>query len=95
MKKAIIFGFFVGMSILTYLTAQATAFLLADDVTIRYDVSDRHLSDTEADMRNIKQKGGHHIVEKINLKYTFTKKNFGWDIKVDTVGIGTYYHEKQ
>jgi hypothetical protein len=93
MKKTIILGFFASMIILSYFTTKVVTHLFSDDIEIYYDKEERHLSVVEEEMRNILHKKGHHVNEKIDIKYTYIKKNFGWDMKIDTVSRGTFYEK--
>lgn len=93
MKKTIILGFFASMIILSYFTTKVVTHLFSDDIEIYYDKRERHLSAVEEEMRNIQHKEGHHAYEIIDIKYTYIKKNFGWDMKMDTISRGTHYEE--
>lgn len=93
MKKTIIFGFFVSMIFLTYSSIKIVVYLFSDDIKIEYDQKDNHLTYLEEEKRNIEHKNDHHSHERIDLRYTYIKKNFGWDMKIDTMGTFTHYEE--
>lgn len=94
MKKVIIFGYFLSMVVVTYFTIQLATYIGDDDVVVAHHENVTHLSDTEVERRKIQHKSGHHVHEKIETKHTYTKSNLGWNVKVDTIGVVTFYIER-
>lgn len=93
MKKVIILGFFVSMVFLSYSSIKFVVYLFSDDMEIEYVQKENHLTYLEEEKRNIQHKSDHHVHEFIDLRYTYIKKNFGWDMKIDTLGTYTLYEE--
>lgn len=93
MKKVIILGFFVSMVFLSYSSIKFVVYLFSDDMEIEYAQKENHLTYLEEEKRNIQHMSDHHVHELIGLRYTYIKKNFGWDMKIDTLGTSTHYKE--
>ena len=85
MKKILIAGYFVGMLLITYLTAKAVSTYKSDDVEVKFRKHEHELSDSEISQSNIVPKEGKNIVTKWETKETRTKKLFGWETKIDTI----------
>ena len=92
MKKILIIGYFVGMSLVTYLTAKAVSTYKSDDMEVKFRKHERELSDTEISQAHINPVDGKNVVEKWETKETRTKTLLGWETKIDTIGRPqTYY----
>ncbi len=92
MKKILIASYFVGMSLLTYLTAKAVSTYKSDRVEVKFRKHERELSDTEIAQRNIKPVENKNVIEKWETRETRTKTLLGWETKIDiTTEPGTYY----
>jgi hypothetical protein len=92
MKKILIISYFVGMSLVTYLTAKAVSTYKSDDIEVKFRKHERELSDTEISQAYIKPVSGKNVVEKWETKETRTKTLLGWETKIDTIGgPQTYY----
>lgn len=85
MKKLILAGYFVGMLLLTFLVAKATATYKSGDVEVKYRKHERELNDTEISQRGIKPVENKNVIEKWETKETRTKNILGWDTKVETI----------
>lgn len=88
MKKAIIYGYFIGMSLLAYFMFHIGVWVRNSDGEIELETHDNSLSIKEA-----KEKGftnptlsyrQQHIVQ-----YTMHKTMFGYEIQKDTLGVTT------
>lgn len=92
MKKVLIAGYFVGMFLLTYITAKAVGTYTSDNIEVKFREHERELSDTEISQRHIVPQEGKNVVEKWKTKETRTKTLFGWDTEVEYVeNPQTYY----
>jgi transcription antitermination factor NusA-like protein len=92
MKKILIVSYFVGMSLVTYLTAKAISTYKSDDIEVKYRKHENELSDTEISQRGITPVDGKNVIEKWETKETRTKTLLGWDTKIETiVQPQTYY----
>jgi hypothetical protein len=92
MKKILIVGYFVCMSIVTYATAKLISTYKSDNVEVKFRKHENELSDTEISQRYIQPRDGKNVVEKWETKETRTKTLFGWETKIDTtVQPQTYY----
>lgn len=97
MKKILIPAFFVGMILLSYVVAKATASLRLEDVDIYYTTYKNCLSDSEVTDINYNRGSNPHLktgsgitnYKCYDVKEIRTKKMFGWDLKIDT--LSTYY----
>lgn len=85
MKKILIVGYFVGMSLLTYLTAKAVGVYKSDNTEVKFRKHERELSDTEIAQRYIQPVNGKDVVEKWETKETRTKTLLGWETKIETI----------
>ena len=85
MKKILIVGYFVGMSLVTYATAKIISTYKSDNVEVKFRKHERELTDTEISRAYIKPVNGKNVVEKWETKETRTKTLFGWDTKVETI----------
>lgn len=85
MKKILIASYFVGMSLLTYLTAKAVSTYKSDSVEVKFRKHERELSDTEIAQRGIKPAEGKNVVEKWETKETRRKSLIGWETEIDTI----------
>lgn len=92
MKKLIIGGYFVGMFLITFIVAKATATYTSDKTEVKYRQHERELSDTEISQRGIQPVQGRNVVEKWETKETRTKKLIGWETDIETIKQPqTYY----
>ncbi len=92
MKKILIVGYFVGMSLVTYATAKVISTYKSDKVEVKYRKHEYELSDTEISQRGINPVDGKNVVEKWETKETRTKTLLGWETKIDTtVQPATFY----
>lgn len=92
MKKAIIASYFVGMLLLTFLTAKAVAVYKSGKQEVIFREHQHELTDTEIAQRHIEPREGKNVVEKWKTKETRTKTLFGWDTQIDYVEQpATYY----
>lgn len=92
MKKLLIAGYFVGMLLLTYLTAKAVGTYKSDNVEVKFREHERELNDTEISQRRIVPQEGKNVVEKWKTKETRTKTLLGWDTQIEYVEQPqTYY----
>lgn len=92
MKKVLIAGYFVGMLLLTYITAKAVGTYKSDNVEVKFREHERELSDTEISQRRIIPQEGKDVVEKWKTKETRTKTLFGWDTQIEYIeNPQTYY----
>ena len=85
MKKLLIATYFVGMLMITYLTAKAVSTYKSENVEVKYRKHEYELSDTEISKRGIKPVDGKNVVEKWETKETRTKTLLGWETKIDTI----------
>ena len=92
MKKTLIAGYFIGMSLLTFVVAKAMATYKSGTIEVIYRQHDRELSDTESSTRHIIPVKGKDIVEKWDTKETRTKSLFGWETKIDTTTYPTTFY---
>lgn len=92
MKKLLIVGYFVGMSLITYATAKVISTYKSDNVEVKYRKHEHELSDTEISQSNIVPKEGKNVVSKWETKETRIKTLLGWETKIDTtVKPETFY----
>lgn len=85
MKKTLIASYFVGMLLLTYVTAKAVSTYSSDTVEVKYRQHEKELTDTEIDQLHIQPQEKKTVVQKWKTKETRTKTLFGWDTQVETV----------
>lgn len=85
MKKILIAGYFIGMSLLTYATAKAIGTYKSDKVEVKYREHEKTLSDNEINQLGILPKENKKIIQKWKTKETRTKSFFGWDTKIETI----------
>ena len=85
MKKILISSYFVGMLLLTYLTAKAISIYKSDNVEVKYRDHEMELSDTEIYQQHIEPKEGKKVVQKWKTKEIRTKTAFGWDTQIETI----------
>lgn len=93
MKKLLISGYFVGMLLLTYITAKAVGTYKSDNVEVKYLNHEKELTDTEMNQYGIQPKEGKNVVMKWKTKETRTKKLFGWDTQVETIEQPSTWYE--
>lgn len=92
MKKVLIGSYFVGMLLLTYVSAKAVAVYKNDKVEVTFQNHENTLSDTEISQRGILPKEGKKVVEMWQTKETRTKTLFGWETEIEYVKEpGAYY----
>lgn len=97
MKKILIPAFFVGMILLSYVVAKATASVRMDDNDLHYTTYKEELSDNEVMAINQNRAANDQLIvaERVDIflchevRETRTKGLFGWDLKVDT--LKSYY----
>lgn len=97
MKKILIPAFFVGMILLSYIVAKATASLRLEDIDVHYTTYKDRLSDSEVIKINHNRGSNPHLktgsditnYKCYDVKEIRTKKFFGWDLKIDT--LSEYY----
>lgn len=92
MKKILIVSYFVGMSLVTYLTAKAVSTYKSDDVEVKFRKHERELSDSEISQAYIKPVSGKNVVEKWETKEIRTKTLLGWETKIDTTVQPTTFY---
>ena len=92
MKKTLIVGYFVGMLLITFLVAKATATYSSGHVEVKYRKHERELNDTEISQARIIPVTGKNVVEKWETKETRTKTMSGWDTKIDTTVQPTTFY---
>ena len=85
MKKILISGYFVGMLLLTYLTAKAISTHTAENIEVKYRKHEKELNDSEISARGIIPKENKKVVEKWATKETRTKRLLGWETQVETI----------
>ena len=85
MKKILIAGYFIGMLLITYVTAKAVATYKSDNIEVKYRKHEHELSDSEISQSNIVPKEGKNVVSKWETKETRTKTLLGWETKIDTI----------
>jgi hypothetical protein len=89
MKKAIIYGYFIGMCVLTYFMFHIGVWVRNSDGEIELETHDNHLSIKEA-----KEKGFTNptlsYAQYIRVQYTMHKNMFGYEIQKDTLNVTTY-----
>ena len=92
MKKLLISGYFIGMLLITYLTAKAVSTYRSDNVEVKFRKHEHKLSDSEISQRYIQPRDGKNVVEKWETKETRTKTLLGWETKIDTtINPETFY----
>lgn len=92
MKNLILGGYFLGVLLLTFFVANATATYKSGEVEVKYRKHERELSDTEISQRRIIPVHNKDVVEKWETKETRTKNIIGWETKIDTtVNPQTFY----
>ena len=92
MKKTLIIGYFVGMLLITFLVAKATATYNSGSVEVKYRKHEHELNDTEISDANITPVTGKNVVMKWETKETRTKNLLGWETKIDTtIKPSTFY----
>jgi len=89
MKKAIICGYFIGMSLLAYFMFHLGVWVINKDGDIDFGKEKYHMSKSEAYQRGYKDYDRIYWDE-WNVKYTFVKKPFGYDIIRDTISLQTF-----
>jgi hypothetical protein len=86
MKKAIIYGYFIGMSLLTYFMFHLGVWISYKDGDFDVDKENDHLTRNEA-----KKKGYDDYNKKYwdeyTVQYTFVKKPLGYEIQKDTINV--------
>jgi hypothetical protein len=92
MKKILIVSYFVGMSLVTYLTAKVVSTYKSDDVEVKFRKHERELSDSEISQAYIKPVSGKNVVEKWETKEIRTKTLLGWETKIDTTVQPTTFY---
>ena len=85
MKKLLIATYFVGMLMITYLTAKAVSTYKSENVEVKFRKHEHELSDSEISQSNIVPKEGKNVVTKWETKETRTKTLLGWETKIDTI----------
>lgn len=89
MKKAIIYGYFIGMSLLAYFMFHIGVWVRNSDGEIELETHDNSLSIKEA-----KEKGFTNPTlsygQYIPVQYTMNKTMFGYEIQKDTLNVTTY-----
>ena len=85
MKRLLIAGYFVGMLMVTYLTAKAISTYKSDNVEVKFRKHEHELSDSEISQSDIIPKEGKNVVSKWETKETRTKTLLGWETKIDTI----------
>lgn len=85
MKKLLISGYFVGMLLLTYITAKAVSTYNSDNVEVKYRQHERELSDTEINQLGIEPRENKNVIQKWKTKETRTKTLLGWSTDVQMV----------
>jgi len=85
MKKILITSYVVGMLLLTFLVAKATAIYKSGEVEVKYRKHERELNDTEISQRHVRPLPSKNVIEKWQTKETRTKTVFGWETKIDTI----------
>lgn len=92
MKKLLIASYFVGMLLITFLVAKATATYKSGSEEVKYRKHERELNDTEISQARIIPVVGKNVVEKWQTKEIRTKTLLGWETKIDTtVQPETFY----
>jgi hypothetical protein len=92
MKKTLIVSYFIGMLLITFLVAKATATYNSGPVEVKYRKHEHELNDTEISDARITPVTGKNVVMKWETKETRTKTLLGWETKIDTtVQPSTFY----
>lgn len=84
MKKIIILGFFLIMTLLSLFIGKATVYGKMDDVNLKTREIERKLTDKEIiDLKIVTSPDKKYVHRCIVNEYR-TKKRFGWETKIDT-----------
>jgi hypothetical protein len=94
MKKTIIYGYFIGMSLLAYFMFHLAVWVTHKDGDFDVDKEHDHLTMNEAKKKGFTDYNKKYCHEYI-IQYTFVKKPFGYEIQKDTLNVLTFQQNRE
>jgi hypothetical protein len=88
MKKLIIYGYYVGMILLSFFMFHVGVWFENKNGDVLYETDEKYMSTAEANQRGFDDPK-YKYFDQLDIKYTFIKKPFGYEIDEELVGLRT------
>jgi hypothetical protein len=94
MKKSIIYGYYIGMILLSFFMFHVGVWVSNKNGDTHYETEKKYMSTAESNQRGFTN-SKYRYFDEYDVKYTFIKKPFGYEIDEEMMSLRTMQTRRQ